>query len=71
MADPGFRILLISSAVVLVLAVVDVVWLVRTRHASGPGKEGPGDARARGSQAADPAETDPAGKGAGHHRSSA
>jgi hypothetical protein len=64
MADPGFRILLISSAAVLVLAVVDVVWLVRTRHASGPGKECPGGARTRGSQAAGPAETDPAGKAA-------
>jgi hypothetical protein len=54
MADLRFRILLIASAVVLVFAVIDVVRLIRTRHAARPGTEGPRGARAPGSQAADP-----------------
>jgi len=54
MADLRFRILLIASAVVLVCAVINVVWLIRTRHAARPGTEGPRGARAPGSQAADP-----------------
>jgi hypothetical protein len=62
MADLGFRILLIASAVVLVLAAIDVAWLIRTRHATDPRAEGPGGAPPRGSQAADPAETDPVEK---------
>ena len=53
MADLRFGILLIASAVVLVFAVIDVVWLIR-RHAARPGTEGPRGARAPGSQAADP-----------------
>lgn len=59
MADLGFRILLIASAVVLALALIDVVWLISTRHAAGPRAEGPRDAPPRRSQAADPAGTDP------------
>jgi hypothetical protein len=59
MADLGFRILLIASAVVLVLAVIDVIWLIRSRHVAGPRAESPGGARPSGSQAADPGETDP------------
>ena len=35
MADPGFRILL-ASAVSLALAVIEVVWLIRTRHPADP-----------------------------------
>jgi len=62
MADPGFRILLIASAAVLVLAVIDVVLLVRDRHAADPREEGPEGARPCGSQAADPAGTDPVEK---------
>jgi hypothetical protein len=62
MADLGFRILLIASAVVLVLAVIDVVWLTRITHAAGPRAEGPEGARPHGSQAAGPAETDPVEK---------
>ena len=40
MTDLGFRILLVASAVVLVLAVIDVVWLIRARHAADPGAKG-------------------------------
>jgi hypothetical protein len=40
MADPGFWILLIASAVVLLLAAIDVVWLICTRHAAASANPG-------------------------------
>lgn len=55
MADLGFRILLIASAVVLVLAVIDAVWVIRTRHAAeqrpGPGGDQTGGDQTGGDQA--------------------
>lgn len=62
MADAGLRILLIASAVVLVLAVIDVARLIRTRHAAGSVAGGVPGAHPPGSPATDPADTDPAGK---------
>ncbi len=40
MTDIGFRILFIVSAVLLVLAAIDVVRLIRARNAAGPRAEG-------------------------------
>jgi hypothetical protein len=54
MTDPCFRFLLIASAGLLALAMIDVVRLIRTRHAVGPWAEDLRGARAPGSQAADP-----------------
>ncbi len=41
MADLGFRILLIASVAVLVLAAIEIAWVIRTRHASGHTEEPP------------------------------
>lgn len=46
MTDPNFRILLIASVAVLVLAVIDVVRVIRTGHAADLRAENPRGTRA-------------------------